>query len=216
MALTVNFALSPFIIALFAAVMGPVIWYSGFPHSFFGLQTSNWRSALSFSVLVSLAFLAVAAGLKLLLIHTTKTFADLSLFGVADVREDMHQVMMSPLYWIAVGLYLALTPIQEFVARCCLQAPLHAFLPQRNAVLASFLVDPGFEPGIRRGAFAYQLRLCHGGLFTGAVLGLDFRADKFAHRIRGLAFHHRRRGHLSVRDRRDGRPADGLKPGNRR
>jgi hypothetical protein len=52
----------------------------------------------------------------------------------------------------------------------------------------SFLVDPGFEPGIRRGAFAYQLRLCHGGLFTGAVLGLDFRADKFAHRIRGSHF----------------------------
>ena len=86
-------------------------------------------------------------------------------------------------------------------------------LPQRNAILTSFLVDPGFEPGIRRGAFAYQLRLCHGGLFTGAVLGLDFRADKFAHRIRGLAFHYRRRGHLSVRGRRDGRQADGLKPG---
>jgi membrane protease YdiL (CAAX protease family) len=33
----------------------------------------------------------------------------------------------SPL-WVALGLYLALAPLQEFVARCCLQAPLHAFL----------------------------------------------------------------------------------------
>jgi hypothetical protein len=30
---------------------------------------------------------------------------------------------------VAVGLYLILTPIQEFVTRCCLQAPLQAFLP---------------------------------------------------------------------------------------
>ena len=127
-ALTVNFAISPFIIVMFAAVMGPVILYSGFPRSFFGLQTSNWKSALAFSVVASLAFIGVGAGLKLILIHTTETFAGLSLFGVADVRENMHQVMMSPLYWIAVGLYLLLTPIQEFVARCCLQAPLYAFL----------------------------------------------------------------------------------------
>lgn len=46
-ALTVNFAISPFIIVMFAAVMGPVILCSGFPRSFFGPQTSNWKSALS-------------------------------------------------------------------------------------------------------------------------------------------------------------------------
>jgi CRP-like cAMP-binding protein len=128
MALTVNFAITPFIIAVFAGVMGPVIAYSGFPLPFFGLQTANWKAALGFSVLASLAFIAAGAVLKLILIHTTQTFASLSLFGVADVRQDMHQVMMSPLYWVAVGLYLVLTPLQEFVARCCLQAPLFAFL----------------------------------------------------------------------------------------
>jgi CRP-like cAMP-binding protein len=128
MALTVNFAITPFIIAVFAGVMGPVIAYSGFPPPFFGLQTANWKAALGFSVLASLGFIAAGAVLKLILIHTTQTFASLSLFGVADVRQDMHQVMMSPLYWVAVGLYLILTPLQEFVARCCLQAPLFAFL----------------------------------------------------------------------------------------
>jgi hypothetical protein len=116
---TVNFAISPFIITMFAAVMGPVTLYSGFPRSFFGLQTANWKSALAFSVLVSLAFIAAGAALKLILIHTTETFSSLSLFGADDVRENMHQVMMSPLYWLQVGLYLVLTPLQEFVARCC-------------------------------------------------------------------------------------------------
>jgi membrane protease YdiL (CAAX protease family) len=123
---TVNFAISPFIITLFAAVMGPVTVYSGFPRSFLGLQTGNWKSALAFSVLVSLAFLAAAVALKLILIHTTETFSSLSLFGC--VRGNMHQVTMPALYWLQVGLYLVLAPVQEFVARCCLQAPLYAFL----------------------------------------------------------------------------------------
>jgi len=47
--------------------------------------------------------------------------------GAGNVRETMHQVMM-PLFWLQVSLYLVLTPMQEFVVRCCLQAPLHAFL----------------------------------------------------------------------------------------
>jgi hypothetical protein len=73
-ALTVKFAITPFIITISAAVMGPVVLCSGFPRSFFGLQTDNWKSALAFSVLVSLAFLAAAAFLKLALIHTIEAY----------------------------------------------------------------------------------------------------------------------------------------------
>jgi membrane protease YdiL (CAAX protease family) len=171
-ALTVSFALSPFIILMFAAVMGPVILYSGFPPSFFGLQLANWKSALAFSVLASLAFIAVGAGVKLLLIHTTQTFAGLSLFGVAHVREGMHQVMMSPLYWIAVGLYLLLTPIQEFVARSCLQAPLYAFLNGTPfwrhlwSILVSNLVFAAAHSHI---SFAFAVAAFVPGLFWGWI-----------------------------------------------
>lgn len=171
-ALTVNFALSPFIITIFAAVMGPVILYSGFPPSFFGLQLANWKSALAFSVLASLAFIAVGAVVKLFLIHTTETFAGLSLFGVADVRENMHNVMSSPLYWIAVCLYLALTPIQEFVARSCLQAPLYAFLNgapfSRHlwSILVSNLVFAAAHSHI---SFAFAVAAFVPGLFWGWI-----------------------------------------------
>jgi membrane protease YdiL (CAAX protease family) len=127
-ALTVDFAITPFIITVFAAVMGPVVFCSGFPRSFFGLQTNNWKNALGFSVVASLAFLGAAASLKLALIHTTETFSSCSLFHAAAGRENMHQVKMPPLYWVALGLYLGFTPLQEFVVRCCLQAPLHALL----------------------------------------------------------------------------------------
>jgi len=171
-ALTVNFAISPFIIIIFSAVMGPVILYSGFPPSFFGLQTANWKSALGFSVLVSLAFIAAGALLKWILINTTETFAGLSLFGVADVKEDMHQVMMSPLYWVAVGLYLVLTPIQEFVARSCLQAPLYAFLNGTEfwrriwSILVSNLVFAAAHSHI---SFAFAIAAFIPGLFWGWI-----------------------------------------------
>ncbi len=171
-ALTVNFAISPFIIAMFAAVMGPVILYSGFPGSFFGLQTANWKSALGFSIAVSLVFIAVGALLKWILIHTTQTFSDLSLFGVADVKVGMHQVMMSPLYWVAVGLYLLLTPLQEFVARCCLQAPLYAFLNGTEfwrrvwSILVSNLVFAAAHSHI---SFAFAVAAFIPGLFWGWI-----------------------------------------------
>jgi membrane protease YdiL (CAAX protease family) len=171
-ALTVNFALSPFIIIMFAGVMGPVILHSGFPPSFFGLQTANWKSALGFSMAVSLVFLAAAILLKWILIHTTETFAGLSLFGIADVKVDMHQVMMSPLYWVAVGLYLLLTPIQEFVARCCLQAPLYAFLNGTEfwrklwSILVSNLVFAAAHSHI---SFAFAVAAFIPGLFWGWI-----------------------------------------------
>jgi hypothetical protein len=171
-ALTVNFALSPFIIMLFAASMGPVILFSGFPRSFFGLQTANWREAISFSVTASLGFIAEGAGIKWALIHTTKTFAGLSLFGVVDVKVNMHDAMMSPLYWVAVGLYLILTPIQEFVARSCLQAPLYAFLDgtEFRRVLLSILVSNlVFAAAHSHISFAFAVAAFVPGLFWGWI-----------------------------------------------
>jgi len=170
--LTVNFALSPFIIAMFAAVMGPVILYSGFPRSFFGLQTANWKGALAFSVMASLGFIAVGAGLKWVLIHTTATFAGLSLFGMADVKVNMHDAMMSPLYWVAVGLYLTLTPIQQFVARSCLQAPLYAFLDgtEFRRILSSILVSNlVFAAAHSHISFAFAVAAFVPGLFWGWI-----------------------------------------------
>lgn len=171
-ALTVNFAISPFVIVLFAASLGPVILRSGFPPSFFGLQTANWKSALAFSVAASLAFIAAGAALKWILINTTETLAGLSLFGVADVKVGMHDAMMSPLYWVAVGLYLLLTPIQEFVARSCLQAPLYAFLNGPDfwrkvwSILVSNLVFAAAHSHI---SFAFAMTAFIPGLFWGWI-----------------------------------------------
>jgi membrane protease YdiL (CAAX protease family) len=171
-ALTVNFAISPFVIAMFAAFLAPVILRSGFPPSFFGLQLANWKSALAFSIAASLGFIAAGALIKWTLIQTTETFAGLSLFGVADVKVNMHDAMMSPLYWVAVGLYLMLTPVQEFVARSCLQAPLYAFLdgPEFWRKLWSILVSNlVFAAAHSHISFAFAMTAFVPGLFWGWI-----------------------------------------------
>jgi hypothetical protein len=44
----------------------------------------------------------------------------LSLVGFADVRVGNQDEADTPWYWAALSLYLLLTPVQEFVARCLL------------------------------------------------------------------------------------------------
>ena len=171
-ALEVNFLISPIIISFFAIVLGPVILRSEFPAASFGLQTANWKSATAFSVLASLAFIGVGVALKWLLINTTADFAHLSIFGCADLRVNDQQMEISPLYWLAVVLYLVLTPLQEFVARCCLQAPLQAFLPGTSfkrrllAILLSNLLFAGAHLHISSG---FGLAAFIPGIFWGWI-----------------------------------------------
>lgn len=128
--LNVNFALSPFIIFVFAAIFLPVILLSGFPIAFFGLSLHNWRYALGFSTVVSLIFIGVAAVVKWAIILSSPSLADVSVFSINEVRigDSAPVGIMSAWFWMAVVLYLLLTPVQEFVARCGVQAPLYAFL----------------------------------------------------------------------------------------
>lgn len=128
--LNVNFAISPFIIFVFAAIFLPVILLSGFPIAFFGLSLHNWRYALLYSAAVSLIFIGVAAILKWAIILSSPSLADISVFSIGEVRigDSAPVGIMSVWFWVAVALYLLLTPAQEFVARCGVQSPLYAFL----------------------------------------------------------------------------------------
>jgi hypothetical protein len=196
-ALTVNFALSPFIIVMFAGAMGPVILYSGFPPSFFGLQTANWKSALGFSIAVSPVFLAVAVLLKWILIHTTETFAGLSLFGVADVKVDMQS---GDDVAALLGRGRALPPFDadSGIRGALLLAGPALCSPQRDRVLAQAMVHPCVEPRLCSGAFAHQFRVRGRGLHSWAVLELDL--CELAYRGICFSLHDRRRGYLTAGD----------------
>ncbi|MDX2265979.1 MAG: cyclic nucleotide-binding domain-containing protein [Hyphomicrobiales bacterium] len=126
--LAVNFAASPFIIVFFALMFFPVIRRSGLPLAFFGMRLDNWRYALGYALAASAAFLAIGVAVKWAIIASTPSLSGMTVISFADVRVGDEPVMTSPLYWTAVSLYLLLTPLQEFVARCGIQAPLYAFL----------------------------------------------------------------------------------------
>src|SRR5215469_8928656 len=123
-----NFLLSPLIIILFALTFIPVIATSGFPGRFFGLQLDNWRPALFLSVRASALFLLAFLLTKWVLINASAGFAGGSLIGSAHVEVEGKTASSTPWYWIAFATYLLLTPMQEFVVRSGIQAPLYAFL----------------------------------------------------------------------------------------
>ena len=123
-----NFVLTPVIILLFGLCFVPIIATSGFPLKFFGLRFDNWRPALMLSLRASALFLAVFVVAKWVLIINSPSLAGVPLFDSADVEVAGHPVPMTEWYWLALVLYLLLTPMQEFVARSGLQAPLYAFL----------------------------------------------------------------------------------------
>jgi membrane protease YdiL (CAAX protease family)/CRP-like cAMP-binding protein len=123
-----NFALSPLVIVLFGLCFIPIVATSGFPLAFFGLRFDNWRYALAYSAKASLFFILVFVAAKWVLINTSSSFADVPLIDRADVEVSGHQEPLTTWYWLALAVYLLLTPLQEFVARSGIQAPLYAFL----------------------------------------------------------------------------------------
>ena len=95
--LNVNFALSPFIIFVFAAIFLPVILLSGFPIAFFGLCLHNCRHALIFSCAMSLLFIGVAALVKWSIILGSPSVSHLSVISISEVRiGDEAQVALAP------------------------------------------------------------------------------------------------------------------------
>jgi membrane protease YdiL (CAAX protease family) len=126
--LHVNFAVSPIVILSFALIFLPVILSSGFRPAFFGIRLDNWREALSYSLRVSAVFLILLVAAKSIAIATLPSLSGLTVLSFADVRVAGQNLSSTSWYWAVLGLYMVLAPLQEFVARCGIQAPLYALL----------------------------------------------------------------------------------------
>lgn len=170
--LQVNFVLTPIIIVFFAACFFPVIRRSGFPPAFFGFCLDNWRTAVPFSAIASLAFLVSLVFLKWILIVTVSQLHGLSLIDLAHIRIAGQNETHTVWYWVALSLYLLLTPVQEFLARSCIQAPLYAFLQGSGfkrgvlSILVSNLVFSAVHVNI---SLAFALAAFVPGVFWGWI-----------------------------------------------
>ena len=196
-----NFALTPVVILLFGTCFVPIIATSGFPLRFFGLSFDNWRPALAYSLRASLFFLALLVAAKWVLISTSDSLAGVPLIDSADVEVSGHPVPMTTWYWFALAIYLLLTPLQEFVARSGIQAPLYAFLHGSELKRRWFSIL-AFEPRFRRRARPYKPRFCDRSLSPRYALGMDLRSNKLTSRRNRFASAYRRDGDVSFRDRR--------------
>jgi membrane protease YdiL (CAAX protease family) len=128
-AVRMNFIISPLIILVFALIFLPVILLSGFPPQFLGLRIDNWRCALRIGLGATAVFITLMAAFKWLLIVSLPQLAGAPLISFADIEAGHGTVETGGWFWAAFLVYVMLTPLQEFVARCGVQAPLYAFLP---------------------------------------------------------------------------------------
>jgi hypothetical protein len=113
--------------------------------------------------------------------------------------RDFQTTVPAALHIDQTGIGVApfvLTPIQEFVARCYLQASFSAW----QELAAPALVDPDLESPVRWSPYAHQRRVCACGLYSSDFLGLDFRKNKFAARGSHISLLDRRRRDFPVRD----------------
>lgn len=172
---------------------------SPYPRSTFGFVLNpGWRREIGEALVWSLFMIAACTGIKQVLISTVDRLADVPLFdsafmgtrplGTADV--------------VIAVTYFAMSPLQEMIARGCLQSSLTVFLEQRpfhvaQAIVLSNLIFAAnhahlspwftllaFAPGILWGVLYHRQRSLLGvsishaivGTYALKVLGLDLMA----------------------------------------
>jgi len=121
---------SPVIILAF---MGGVLFMmvrSEFPFEFFGITTKGWRAAIIDALKFSIPFCIILTLLKGAYILFASGTADMSLFTTADMFSGYFSDGSFNwfIYLGFMGAYMLLSPVQELIGRCGVQAPLFSFL----------------------------------------------------------------------------------------
>lgn len=169
------------IISLFIISFGifgiVLIKYSHYPLEFYGLTMKNWKKNTFEAILFTLPLLFGMVVFKWMLIKTVPGFSKLSLF-------ESHQPSHSFLYKAFDHLfgkpqkdmhiqallifYIALVPVQEFIARGCLQSAFRNFFSSPYRVFWSIFTSNllfGLFHGMKSFTFAFSA-FCF-GLFWG-------------------------------------------------
>lgn len=139
---------------------------SHFPISYFGFTLKNWQKTVFEAVLFTIPLLAIATGLKWLLIRYSPSFKGDELLSF-KVINPASPVPISLQLALPI-LYVLLTPLQEFLARGVIQSSLRAALSWKHrafwAVILSNLLFAAFHAHLSQ---VYSLMAFSGGLFWG-------------------------------------------------
>lgn len=141
------------------------VWFvrrSGFPAQTFGFSLARWRWVLADSLLWSGVFCLVMTLAKAALLQWSPTHAGLALFKPWVSSAGLWATV------VAYGLYVLLSPVQEFVARGLLQGALTRMLTGRWVVLQAIVVSNAvFSVSHQHLGLGYALAVFVPGLFWG-------------------------------------------------
>lgn len=109
-----------------------VVKQSGYPLEFHGLTLKHWKRNTVEAIFLSIPILVGMILLKWILIETVPGYEDLVLFG--DYNRQ-------PYFFLFQIGYVLLVPLQEFIARGCLQSCLQNFFRSKDRVFLGILTS---------------------------------------------------------------------------
>ncbi len=154
-----------------------IVKQSHYSLEFYGITLKNgWKYAKE-AFIWTLPFLAVMWAIKWALVAFVPRFKHLNVIGITQQEGFMFSVFDASKvkqdtehFWIALAVYIALVPIQEFIARGCLQGCLYNFFTSSNRALLS-IVTSNLLFGLFHGfkTLSFSLAACLIGLFWGWI-----------------------------------------------
>lgn len=134
---------------------------SEYPLDYYGLTLKNWKRNAYEAVIFSIPLLIFIFFLKWALISFVPIFKHNTLFQFASSEHPFlyffHTTTQNKDFYLFIGLYIVLVPIQEFIARGCLQSVLQQFFVSSNKVILAILTSSllfGMFHGLKTFSFA--------------------------------------------------------------
>ena len=150
------------LLVLMAAGAAWIMKTSGFPAATFGFSLARWRWVVLDSLAWSAVFCAAITAIKWGLITSSPGYAHLQLFNPWTSPDGLGATML------AYGLYVVLSPVQEFVARGMMQGSLQKMLTGDYVALRSIVVANAiFSISHQHLGLGYALAVFIPGLFWG-------------------------------------------------
>jgi CRP-like cAMP-binding protein len=158
--------LASFLIILFAVSCTLIVKRSHFSREFYGLSFKHWKKNAFEAALFTLPLLILMVGIKWILIKSVPEFSKMSVFEFANKSHNFLHNAFSHFFgkpqkqvnfYLVLSCYIILVPLQEFIARGCLQSSLRNFFTTPNraflAILTSNLLF-GLFHGLKSFTFA--------------------------------------------------------------
>ena len=111
------------LIIIFLAILFSIVRKSGYPFSFYGLNTNNLFKNCTEGILFSIPLMALVVLIKWSFIHFIPSLNHLALFDPAAATNHSAEFNLK-IYLIAMLIYALFCPAQEFIGRGCIQTSL--------------------------------------------------------------------------------------------